>query len=293
MASVSITVCALFCIVLIAAHVHYLSKRTQRAQDHQHSIRFRGSFHVCVFFKVHSGQKTIDSARRFTHQILSGGDAHLVYAGHVAFSIDSDQLGPARWDGVLLYELPSRERFNAAYAERFRRARTVFRASYMAGMQRNQLAGLLAPYSQAWLVVSQWLRGQWRPMPLQQLPEISALPQYDSVRGYLRRLSAAQEINGHSLVVYNLAKRRRNTYAPDDTQSLLARLARQCLGPLHIGRFVRIEHNAVFDNLFVVQYPSARYFAELLQSQYYPTIADNAALADGLIVATVPITARL
>lgn len=296
MASLGITAFALLLFVLLATHLSYLRKRTLFAQDRQQALRIGSSFHVCVFFSVRSGQKTIDSARNFTHQILSGGDARLIYAGQVAFSIDSDQLGPARWDGVLLFELASRDRFNAAYSERFRRGRTLFESSYLTGMQRGRLVSFLVPYSQLKLRLQQLVRGKFRAEPLHQLPELQALPRYDAVRGYVRRLSAVQAINGQSLVVYNLAKRRRDPVHSDgvtDTQGLMALLARDSLGPLHLGRFARIEHNAVFDNLYVVQYPSAQYFAQLLQSQFYPTIAENAELADALIVATVPITNRL
>ena len=135
-----------------------------------------------------------------------------------------------------------------------------------------------------------------RPDSLVELPELLALPEYDPIRGYLRRLHAAHEISRDALVVYNLASRSRvsnGSAAPDLTDSLLTRLARKAMGPLHVGRFSRIEHNAVFDTVYVVQYPSARDFGELLCSQYHGTITNHPQLADGLIIPTVPITSRL
>ncbi|MFK7976454.1 MAG: hypothetical protein AB8C02_09980 [Halioglobus sp.] len=282
--------------VLVVVYLLHMRKRSLYAQDHQPALGFRQSFHVCILFKVHSGQKTLESARGFTHQILSGGDIRLIYAGQVAFSIDSDQLGPARWDGILMFELPSRERFNAAYSERFRRSRNLFSASYLSGMQRSRARSFAVPYIQLRRLLADFFWNRTAHSPLVHLPELKALPRYDNVRGYARRLAAAYEINSEALVVYNLGKRpplASGKDYTDDVKPLMVRLAALGLGALHIGRFARIEHNAVFDSVHVVQYPDAKSFSELLQSQFYSTIAESPAFADRLLVASVPVTHRL
>lgn len=296
LATVAAIALAIFLTLLLVQHGRVLRNRRQRAEDQQrYSLRAR-RFHVCVLFKVPSGHRIDETARHFVHQILGGGDVALIYAGQVAFSIDSSQLGPARWDGLLLFELRSRDRFSAAYTERFRRARNLFEESYLFGMQRLGPMRTLTPLSQLWLMTRGLLRGRFRDEALVELPELLALPEHDAIRGYLRRLHAVHEISRDALVVYNLASRRRASAAlpsPDLTENLLGRLARKAMGPLHVGRFARIEHNAVFDTVYVVQYPSARYFGELLGSQYHDTITNHPQLADSLIIPTVPITSRL
>lgn len=286
----------LLCLFPLYVYLRANFSRKRIAQDHQRLFSSSRSFHVLVLYKVHSGNKVLDSARHFSHQILAGGDASLVYAGQVAFSIDSDQLGPARWDGLLLFELRSRERFNAAYTERFRRGRSLFASSYIAGMQRSALSGALMPWRQLSLKWGALMRGQWSPENLVSLPELKSLPQYDKVRGYLRRLTAVEHINGEALIAYSLGKRSRSPQNSDtgyDTRRLLTRLARDGMGPLHIGRFTRIEQNALFDSVYALQYAGPKQFSELLQSQFYQTVADHKSLADSLVIATVPITDRL
>lgn len=271
-------------------------RRRSLSQDRQASLWVGQPFHVGLLYKVHDGQKLVASTRHFVHQILSGGDVRLIYAGQVAFSIDSQQLGPARWDGLLLFELPSQQRFNAAYTERFRRARQMFSTSYLHGMRRRNLVSAAQPLVQVKLQLAALFRGRWRDQPLTVLPELKALPRYDAIRGYVRRLRAVHQINSQALVVYNLGKRSRQPptiEAEGATAQLLVRLARRGLGLLHLGRFRRIEHNAVFDSVYVLQYPSPQYFSRLLESEYYQVVAENEQLADSLIVATVPITNRL
>jgi hypothetical protein len=287
---------ALLAIAFVWTYWRYFHNRRLLAQDYQAPLALRQSFHVCLLFQVANGRRLDETARQVTHAILSGGDVRLIYAGQVVFNLDSVQLGPTRWDGLLFFELPSRDRFNAAYTERFRRVREQLPDSYLFGVRRSALGSSVAPLTVFGLRLSELLRGRLKAAPLIERPELRALPEHGSVHDHVRRLQAAHEINRTSLVVYTLARHDRDsTAAPIEglTRRLLARLARHSMGPLHNGQFRRIEHNAVFDNLFSIQYPSARDFAELLLSQYHETIIDNPALNDALVLPTVPITARL
>ncbi|MFT4519513.1 MAG: hypothetical protein ACI9JM_001909 [Halioglobus sp.] len=64
-------------------------------------------------------------------------------------------------------------------------------------------------------------------------------------------------------------------------------------GPLHVGRSVPMEGEENFDSVFIVHYPSVKYFAELLCSQYFPSIVNNKQLVDIMAVPTVPITEQV
>lgn len=283
-------------LVLLAQHLRYFRNRRVLAQDQQHIFHATEVFHVGIFFKVRNGQKVIDTTRNFSHQILSGGDAQLVYAGQASFSLHSEQFGEHEWDGVMLFELPSRERFNNAYKERFRRARELFADSYMHGMYRDARQSGLTPFKQLKLRLLDLIRGKWRAEPLVDLPELKALPKYDDIRGQLSRLHALNAVNAQALVVFNVVTHKRpepSAPTPDYNNQLHARLAALGLGPLHIGRFKRLEHNSRFDFVFVMHYPSARYFAQLLSSQFYDTLVNNYRVVDAMIVPTVPITDRL
>ena len=103
-------------------------------------------------------------------------------------------------------------------------------------------------------------------------------------------------MNREGLVIYNLVKYSSGGYqdAVDSFgDEMLSRMAALGYGPLHVGRSVALEEFARYDRVFVVYYPSARYFADLLTSQYFPSFVCSKLLNDTLRVATVPITGRL
>ena len=56
---------------------------------------------------------------------------------------------------------------------------------------------------------------------------------------------------------------------------------------------IALEEFARFDRVYIAYYPSARYFADLIASQYFHNIAGSKLMGDSFRVATAPITARL
>jgi hypothetical protein len=110
------------------------------------------------------------------------------------------------------------------------------------------------------------------------------------------RLKALHEVNREGLVVLNLVKFPATGYqglVDPFGNKLRSRMAALDHGPLHVGRTVALEKMAKFDRIYIIYYPSARYFADMLSSQYFNSVTGNPSKGDALRVATVPITTRL
>jgi len=286
-------------IVVAAAWQHYRFLRIRRdcAQDRQWLLHTSDVFHVIVFFKLRNADKVVDTTARFAQHALSGGKARLIYAGQSAFSVHSQQLGQREWDGVMLIEYPTRTIFEECRAAPgFNEARMLFADSYLHGMRRNRRMSASFPLLLLRRRLKDLLLGRWRLAPLQVSPEFEASPDTNVWRVRVSRLNALHEINRQGLVVYNLIK-----FSPsgfDDVvesygSDLLSRMAALAHGPLHVGRSVALEEFARFDRVYIVYYPSARYFAELLTSQYFHSIVGIDRLGDMVRVPTAPITQRL
>lgn len=294
-----IVLSCLAAVLLVAVWQHYRYWRIRRdmAQDRQQLLHAADVFHVIVFFKLHSGDKVVDTCRRFTQQIVSGRSARLIHAGQAAFTEHSQQLGARDWDGVMLFEYPSRSDFehNRAAPETAI-ARRLFADSYIHGMRRNRRLSSAIPLFLLRRRVRDILTGKWHPEPLQASPEFATSPEYGIWRNRVGRLRALHEINRHGAVMYNLIK-----YNADksrgaemrDTGKLLSRMAAMNHGPLHIGRSVALEEFARFDRIYITYYPSARYLADLLASQHFASMIGKHRMADIVRVPTVPITHRL
>ncbi len=281
---------------MLIQHLRYLRIRRRFAEDSQRILHPAEAFHVIVFFKVRSGQKVVESARNFTHQVLDGGPARLIYAGEAGFTLHSAQLGVHSWDGVVMFEFPTRLDYAEGYTARYAAARDVFADSYFHGLRRDRTVNAFIPQYFLRLRFYDILRGKWRVDPLVKAPELVSMPEFDDIRSKVSRLHALHEINRQGLVVYSLVKRNRSAapaVAGDPDARLRARMAAHSHGPLHIGRAVSMEFNAGFDSIYIVHYPSARYYGDLLSSQFYHTLVDNHRLSDAMIVPTVPITYRL
>ena len=133
-------------------------------------------------------------------------------------------------------------------------------------------------------------------VPLVQSAQFATAPELQLWRDRASRLHALHEVNREALVVYTLVKYGggdQRDVANEADAGLLSRMAAMAYGPLHVGRCVALEELARYDHVFAVYYPSARYFAQLLGSQYFPGIVVSKAQHDTLRVATVPITERL
>jgi hypothetical protein len=278
-------------------HYRYWRIRRDKAQDRQRLLHSTDAFHLMVFFRLRRPDKLVETCQRFTQGMLSGTRARLIYAGQSAFTENSHQLHTVDWDGVLLFEYPSRTDF-----ERRRSApetiavRALFAESYFHGMRRNRKLSGLFPLHMLRRRLLDTVTGHWRPEPLQPSLEFAMSPEYALWRARVNRLSALHEVYRDGAVVFNLVKYdsgRSPGMGTHNTGKLLSRMAALSHGPLHIGRCVALEEFARFDRAYITFYPSARYLADLLGSQHFLAMLGQNKTADLLRVPTVPITNRL
>lgn len=282
--------------VMTWQHVRYLRIRRNLAQDRQRPLHPVETFHVIVLFKLKSGDKVVETARRFMQQ-LSFGSPQLIYAGQAAFTVNAVHVGNRDWDGVLLIEFPSRPHYEMCRVDpRTVLARQVFSDSYLHGMRRNRRLSLMFPQLLLRCRLRDILRGRWRAEPLQRSLLFETAPEFQLWRSRVDRLLSMHQINREGMVVFNLIKYDSAGYQDAEQiygSKLLSRMAALRYGPLHIGRSVALEELARFDQIYIVYYPSARYFADLLASQYFPNIAGSKLMGDSFRVITAPITAQL
>lgn len=292
---VAVLLVALVCMAW--QHLRYLRIRRNSAQDRQRLLHSADVFHVIIFFRLKNGDKVVDTVRRFEQQIVATSKARLVYAGQAAFTVNSHQLGKRDWDGVLMFEYPSRSdyqiHFGAGYTPDVRQ---YFADSYVHGMRRNRKKSLAIPQILLRLRIRDMLFGRWRIEPLQASPMFATFPEFEIWRSRAARLRALHAINGHGLVVYSMVKRGNRTQQSEHSvfgRMMASRMAALHHGPLHMGRPVALEDLARFDQVFVIHYPSAAYYADLIASQFFQAITGKKQLADTLAVFTIPITDRL
>jgi len=275
----------------------YLRVRRDLAQDMQRLLHPVDAFHLIVFFKLKSGSKLVDTAQQYAQQVVSDSKVRLIYAGQAAFTASSQQLGERNWDGVLLFEYPSRASYEASRNKAAGiDARAVFADSYIHGMRRNRAVSASVPNYLLQRRIKNVLTGKWRLTPLTASPQFETAPELQVWRTRVSRLHALHKVNREGLVVFNLVKYTAAGHqAAIDSfdREMLSRMAAMTYGLLHIGRSVALEEFARFDRVFVMYYPSARYFADLLASQYFQSFTGSLLPGDTLRVPTVPITERL
>ena len=298
---VALGILAVILVVVLSAVVwqelRYRRIRRSRAQDFQKSFHPSRAFHVIVFFKLARGDKLIVTAGRFVEQITAISRARLIYAGQAAFTVSSGQMAPQDWDGVLLLEFPSRFEYQQCCDDyRASAARGLFANSYYHAMRRNRRACAALPRYLLRVRLKDILTGRWQPPLLRASPAFRTFPEFQVWRERVARLRALHEVNRTALVAFNLVK-----FSPDSGQQALEALGGEQLsrmaalghGPLHLGRPVALEQPAAFDRVYVVYYPSARYFADLLSSQYFAGVTGYKRLSDAIQVPTVPVTSLL
>ncbi len=277
--------------------LRYLRIRQNSAQDRQRPWHSGDAFHVMVFFKLRTGDKVVDTVRHFLQTIQANSKARLIYAGQAACTVYSRQLGNCDWDGVLLLEYPSRTYYQDSLAiGHIDMGRLYFAESYLHGMRRNRHRNLTIPLFLLRRQAKDILSGKWRVEPLQPSPVFATFPEYETWRICEARLRALNAINRQGLVVYSLVKRGTPQQQADNEsfgKQMGSRMAALSHGPLHIGHPVALEDLARFDQVFIVQYPSAEYYADLLASQFFLGVTGTTLVADTLAVFTIPITDRL
>lgn len=282
--------------VLLWQHFRYLRLRRRSAQDRQALLHPNSNFHLLVFFRLREGEKLLWSAGRFAAGVQRYREVELVYGGQAAFALHSEQLGEVQWSGVLLFSFPERAHYEAMHGELQSIAEDVFAQHHFHGMRRRRGLSLALPQLLLALRLRDILRGRWRVAPLQRLPSFRVSADKDIWRRRVDRLQALHKVNTEGLVVFNLMRsgnREQRVANRHYSRAMLERMAALGHGPLHIGQAVDVDGQARFDRVVVVFYPSARYFAELIASEFFQKLFASKQLADTLAVPTVPMTERL
>ena len=283
--------------IMALQHFRYRRIRRDSAQDRQRSMHSTEAFHVITFFRVNSGSKIVDSAKRYKQRVKSISKARLIYAGHATSLVHSEQLGERHWDGLIMFQYPTRKEYEKAAVELSTSAAPeIFADSYSLGMRRNRSVSLAMPQRLLKLRLKNLLTGHWRIEPLRPLPKFSESPEFGRWRDGVTRLRALHAVNRDGLVVFSLLRKgsQREQAAEDSYRSsIFSRMATLDHGPLHIGHPVALEGNARFSSIFVVHYPSAGYFADLLSSQFFHSVIGDHRVGDNCTVPTVPITEKV
>jgi len=298
---VALDILAVILVVVILAvgwqEFRYRRIRRIRAQDFQKTFHPGEAFHVIVFFKLASGDRLIATARRFVEQITAISNARLIYAGQAAFTVGSEHMDSKNWDGLLMLEFPTRAEYQQCCDDyRASAARGLFADSYYHAMRRNRRICAALPRYLLRVRLRDILTGKWRPPSLEASQKFRTFPEFQVWRDRIARLRAMHEVNRQGLVVFNLVKFSPNGGAEaleslgGEQLSLMAALSH---GPLHMGRPVALEQPARFDRIYIVYYPSARYFADLLGSQFFASVTGYRHMSDAIQVPTVPVTSLL
>ncbi len=280
-------------------HLRYLSERRTNVQDLQPILYSSSSFHVATFVEFPEGADLVKAVGELRRQIESAGSGRLVYAGQVAFAMQSKQIEEGAWDAVILMQYPTRQDYEqSANSAGHRGALAALPRAYSHGMIRNPIANLLIPQGLLAVRLVSALRGHWTPDPLTPMPpsesedpERSAL--IEARRADLLRL---RPINDDALVVFNLIKNGSAEQQSADRSygmKMIARMAAGAHGPMHMGSAVTVEGDAVFDTVAIVYYPGVSYFAKLIGSRFFQGIIGDKQLGDTLSVPTVPILSLL
>ena len=103
-------------------------------------------------------------------------------------------------------------------------------------------------------------------------------------------------MNDEAILVFNLQRAGTPEQQAADASyggQMMARMARGVHGPMHVGSAVTLEGDPDFDNVALVYYPGANYFADLLTSTFFVGIVGDKQLGKNLSMPTVPILRQI
>ena len=275
-------------------HRRYVSLRRNVAHDHQVVWHGGNVFHALVFLRAADGADVLESLRalkRDTEEL----DATWVYAGKAAFTpLTSSQLGERDWSAVVLLEYPSRDVYeDAADSEALLGALGRFEDVYVHGFRRSAFASAMLPQGLLALRTAQIVRRRPSHFPFRRSEQTASPPRAPE---FASRLRAEAELGADAVVIVNLIKEgAAQEQAANRSYGLamLGAMAEGGYGPLHIGRAVTVEGDALFDSVAIVYYPGVEFFAEMVQSDFFQGIAGDKQLGDTQAVITVPVLDRL
>jgi hypothetical protein len=284
----------------VAQHHRYHRTRRDVVFDRQEPFHASTALHVVTLLQLAPGQRLEEAVGSFVQATEQGG-ATTVYAGKVAVNaLQSSQLPQTEWDAFVLSQYSSRDVYEFSAADpRLRDVRAKFASSYAMGMRRSAWLNLAIPIGLLGIHVVDLVT--LRPS-LQ--PFVPAAAEREGVTGIpverraklVDALLSNIEYGKEAVVVLNLiangdeSQRDANS---DYGYQMLRLMAEVGNGPMHLGTAETLEGDAEFDNVILVYYPGVEYFAEMVQSEFFTSIAGDKQLADTLALPTVPLLPHL
>ena len=288
-------------VVLLAVtgqQYRYLRWRRDIVADRQALIYAPSSFHVVTVLALSPGQELLAGVKEFVAASEEAG-ASVIYVGKIAVNaLQSNQIPDAEWDAFVLAQYPSREAYTAsASSPAVQKARANFAQAYALGMQRSPWLNLGVPVALLGMrtldiIKRRPARYPFRRAELGDPPPLALDRRTRIVDG----LFANRELGKDACVVLNFTKN--GSQEQRDANSgygfeMLGLMAEMGIGPSHIGKAVTLEGDANFDGVAIVYYPGVEFFAEMVQSEFFTSIAGGKQLGDTLAAPSVPLLPHL
>ncbi|MHC4404195.1 MAG: hypothetical protein ACYTG0_31460 [Planctomycetota bacterium] len=270
----------------------YFSVLQNTVHDHQNQVHGPNVFHVVSALKLGKNVDLIDGMKEYKRVVEELG-GELVYVGKTAFpGTSSKQLSESEWSVFAVLQLSNRQHWNELSAEgEYKRMLSAFDASYSLGFHRDSLENLGMPADLLGQRIQQTLTREPKLFPFQRVQSGPlASKQRDA---FFEKLTADHEIfSKDAIVIVNLQKfgtaeeSQANAGYSNQLRNLFAEVGH---GPTHIGRAVKLDGDAEFDQVALVYYPGLQYFFDMVRSTFYMGIYGGKQLGDTLSTITVPI----
>jgi hypothetical protein len=296
------TVSIVLVVVLLAIagqQYRYLRWRRDVAADQQVLLHSSSVFHVATLVALSPGQKLLAGVRDLVDASEDAGGS-VVYAGKmVVNALKSRQISGVEWDAFVLAQYDSREAYAAAESNpALQKARASFVETYALGMQRSALLNLAVPVMLLGKRTLDIITRRPARYPFTQSEAGGQHPAMSLARRdmIVNELLNDREFGKDACVVLNFIKegskeeREANASYGGEMMGLMAEMG---MGPVHMGKAVTLEGNAMFDGVVIVYYPGVEFFAEMIQSSFFGGISGNKQLGDTLSSPTVPLLPHL
>jgi len=295
---ITLTLLAVALVAIAAQEYRYFETRRNVVADRQAIFHSSSVFHVATLLTLSPEQELLPAVGSFTDASEKAG-GHVVYAGKSFRSGSSPQVADEPWDAFVLVEFESQDAYERAAADpAYQRARARFASSYAHGMQRSAAFNLFIPIVLLAKRVGDYAtftpnRYPFEPAEIPADVPAEVLEQRDEL---LERMGANREYGRDAVVILNFLKEgdpAEREAMSGYGEAMFDLMAETGNGPVHFGRAVTVEGDAVFDNVAIVYYPGVEYLAEMVQSRYFIGIFGGKQLNDSLALMTVPLLPHL
>jgi uncharacterized protein (DUF1330 family) len=298
--SAAITILLVLLASVVAAglwqHFKYLELRRDRVEDRQPLLYSASAFHAVTFLKVADDRKVIHELRALRDAIEKPAGGLLVYAGQVAMRMVTSNQIANDWDALVLVQYPSREAFDTFTASSpYREVLSRFSETYTHGAIRGAGLNLMLPLGLLAMRVGDILRRTPRMLPFVPVGD-DAMPELRLIVKEAERFNDYRHIKDDAVVIFNLIRPGDKDQQKADRSyaaKMISGMAEGSYGPMHMGRAVTVEGDAVFRQFVAVYYPGIDHMQAMLGSTFMNRIAGGKQLGDSLAVATIPVLSKL